>query len=72
MGCSFWLLYESSILDSGFSLDNPSSFTQRIHRILSLGLSVEEEEAEEELPEIDASNLEDVEDDEDGDMEQVD
>jgi len=68
-----WLLFETSLLTSGFSLAEPTTFAGRIHKLIKLGLSIyDDEPAADEAAAAADEDLPPLEDDAAGVMEEVD
>ena len=54
-----WLLYETTLINSGFTMENPNDYTNRIHRLIRLGLDISVEPFEEPLdePSLEEDNM---------------
>lgn len=49
------LLFETALLSSGFTLEDPNSFAKRINSLVALGLDVPIEDTPEEVPAVAAT-----------------
>ena len=65
-----WLLYDTTLLSSGFTNNNPVQFSNRILKLISLGLDLEDNIESEQVNNIDTKQVDNI--DTESTMEQVD
>ena len=68
------LIFESSLIASGFNIEDPATFVNRINKMIKLGLSLDEDEEEalEKIKENEKENENENENEEQTSMEEVD
>lgn len=68
-----WLLFDTSLLTCGFSLEEPATFSARIHRLVKLGLSIDDNgDNDDDMDEVEELPVAEGEEEEESAMEQVD